>query len=304
MKNYIKSILPTVMCIVTLNTNAQVNQNPHSESTGLTIPKKFYKDTIDFSNVPKRITDKYPLSDQNNEGNWVLDKKASDEFNGKKVNENKWFPNNPKWKGRQPTFFAKENTTLKNGCAVMKTYKPEVGTLPEGYTHTAGFLVSKELFLYGYFEARLKPNNSPWVFGFWMSNNERDWWTEIDICENCPGVAANRHDLNSNVHVFKAPADKGDVKKHISFPAKYYIPFELQKDFHVWGLDWSKEYIRLYIDGVLYREIENKYWHQPLRINVNNESNKWFGALPDDNRMDAEYLIDYVRVWKKKYYII
>ena len=107
MKNYIKSILPTVMCIVTLNTNAQVNQNPHSESTGLTIPKKFYKDTIDFSNVPKRITDKYPLSDQNNEGNWVLDKKASDEFNGKKVNENKWFPNNPKWKGRQPTFFAK-----------------------------------------------------------------------------------------------------------------------------------------------------------------------------------------------------
>ena len=72
--------------------------------------------------MPKRITDKYPLSDQNNEGNWVLDKKASDEFNGKKVNENKWFPNNPKWKGRQPTFFAKENTTLKNGCAVMKTY--------------------------------------------------------------------------------------------------------------------------------------------------------------------------------------
>ncbi len=55
MKNYIKSILPTVMCIVTLNTNAQVNQNPHSESTGLTIPKKFYKDTIDFSNVPKEL---------------------------------------------------------------------------------------------------------------------------------------------------------------------------------------------------------------------------------------------------------
>jgi hypothetical protein len=37
-----------------------------------------------------------------------------------------------------------------------------------------------------------------------------------------------------------------------------------------------------------------------LRINLNNESNKWFGALPDDNNMDSEYLIDYVRVWNKK----
>ena len=70
------------------------------------------------------------------------------------------FPNNPKWKGRQPTFFAKENTTFEDGCCVMRTYKPEAGSLPEGYTHTAGFLVSKELFLYGYFEARLRPNDS------------------------------------------------------------------------------------------------------------------------------------------------
>lgn len=300
MKNYLIYLLAAVSCTTVADLKAQVSTKTGNETTKLIIPKKFYKDSIDFSNAPKRLNNKYPLSDQKNEGGWVLNKKASDEFKGKKLNEERWFPNNPKWKGRQPTFFAKENTTFENGCCVMRTYKPEAGTLPEGYTHTAGFLVSKELFLYGYFEARLRPNDSPWVFGFWMSNNERDWWTEIDICENCPGNPVNRHDLNSNVHVFKAPADKGDIKKHIDFPSKYYIPFELQKDFHVWGLDWSKEYIRLYIDGILYREIENKYWHQPLRINLNNESNKWFGALPDDNNMDSEYLIDYVRVWNKK----
>ena len=244
MKNYLIFLL-TASCTTAVDLNAQVCTKTGNESTELTIPEKFYKDSIDLSNAPKRLNNKYPLSDQKNEGGWVLNPKASDEFKGKKLNEERWFPNNPKWKGRQPTFFANENTTFENGCCVMRTYKPEAGSLPEGYTHTAGFLVSKELFLYGYFEARLRPNDSPWVFGFWMSNNERNWWTEIDICENCPGNPANRHDLNSNVHVFKAPADKGDIKKHINFPAKYYIPFELQKDFHVWGLDWSKEYIRL-----------------------------------------------------------
>lgn len=76
--------------------------------------EKFYKDSIDFSNAPKRLNNKYPLSDQKNEGGWVLNKKASDEFKGKKLNEERWFPTNPKWKGRQPTFFAKENTTFEN----------------------------------------------------------------------------------------------------------------------------------------------------------------------------------------------
>ena len=46
-----------------------------NETTELTIPKKFYKDSIDFSNAPKRLNNKYPLSDQKNEGGWVLNKR-------------------------------------------------------------------------------------------------------------------------------------------------------------------------------------------------------------------------------------
>ncbi|MEM6829356.1 MAG: glycoside hydrolase, partial [Bacteroidota bacterium] len=41
---------------------------------------------------------------------------------------------------------------------------------------------------------------------------------------------------------------------------------------------------------------ENTHWHQPLTINLNNESNKWFGALPDE-RTDREYRVKYLRVW-------
>ena len=142
--------------------------------------------------------------------------------------------------------------------------------------------------------------DAPWVSGFWMTNVSKDWWTEIDICENAPGVEWNRHDLNSNVHVFRAPADKGNVTEHFARSKKFYVPFELQADYHVWGLEWNEEVIRFYLDGVLFREIENTHWHQPLEINLNTESNKWFGALPDDNRLNGEMKVKYVRVWQKK----
>lgn len=266
----------------------------------LTIPKKFYADTVDFSNAPVRLNNQFPLSDQENAGNWTMLKEYSDEFNGNKLDTRKWYPNNPKWKGRKPTYFHGSNVSLEHGNLVMRINQHGDEKLPEGYTHSAGFIKSKHKFLYGYFEALLKPMDAPWVTGFWMTNVGKDWWTEIDICENCPGVAENRHDLNSNLHVFKAPADKGNVKEHFARSAKYYIPFELQKDYHVWGLEWDEDYIRFYIDGVLFREAKNTHWHQPLEVNFNNESNKWFGALPDDNRLNELYKVDYFRVWQKE----
>lgn len=87
MKNYLIYLLAAVSCTTVADLNAQVSTKTGNETTELTIPKKFYKDSIDFSNAPKRLNNKYPLSDQKNEGGWVLNKKASDEFKGKKLNE-------------------------------------------------------------------------------------------------------------------------------------------------------------------------------------------------------------------------
>jgi len=182
---------------------------------------------------------------------------------------------------------------------VIRVNKHGDEELPNEFTHTTGFIKSKKKFLYGYFEAEVKLMDAPWVSGFWMTNVGKDWWTEIDICENAPGLYYNRHDLNSNIHVFRSPKDQGDVKEHFSRTKKYYFPDELQQDYHVWGLEWTPEVIRFYIDGVLFREAENTHWHQPLEVNFNCESNKWFGALPDDNRLDGEYHVKYFRTWEK-----
>jgi len=263
-----------------------------------TRPPKNYADSLDFAKAPVRKTTDLPLSDQSNIGGWQLDKSLSEEFHGARIDEQKWYPNNPKWKGRAPTYFHGSNVSLEDEELVVRVNQHAEEVLPATFTHSTGFIKSKRRFRYGYIEAELKPMDAPWVSGFWLTNVGKDWWTEIDICENAPGVTWNRHDLNSNVHVFRAPADKGDVDAHFAISRKFYVPFELQQDYHVWGLEWTPEVIRFYLDGVLFREQENTHWHQALEININCESNKWFGALPDDSRLQGEMRAKYVRVWK------
>lgn len=267
-----------------------------------TKPKEKFTNLVDFTNAPKRVSNKLPLSDQKNTKEWVLSELFSDEFDSKKLNTKRWYPNNPGWKGRKPTYFHGSNVSLKDGELVFKINQHDEGVeLPEGYTHTAGFIKSKKKVLYGYFEAEMKLMDDTWVSGFWSSNNENGWWTEIDFCENSPATRNQQNDLNSNIHVFKSPEEYGGVKKHFNRNKKYKVPFNLHDDYHVWGIEWDEKYIRFYIDGVLFREAENTHWFQPLKINFNNESNKWFGALPSEkSKLDQEFRVKYFRYWSKK----
>ncbi|MGC6425349.1 MAG: family 16 glycosylhydrolase [Lentimonas sp.] len=265
----------------------------------LTIPPDGYNGTILSRDLIERENDLYPLSDQSNSRGWKLHQRFSDEFEGDSLNTDRWFRYNPQWRGRRPTQFHQSNVSVEDGELVLRINQHGDAALNNGYTHSSGFIKTKERILYGYFEMEAKLMDAPWVSGFWLYDVSRTWWTEIDICENCPGVKERRNDLSSNVHVFRSPPDQGNVKKHFSKTQKHYFPFELQKDYHVWGLEWDEEVIRFYIDGYMFREIENTHWYQPLTININNESNKWFGAVPDDNRTDGEYRVKYMRVWTK-----
>jgi beta-glucanase (GH16 family) len=270
-----------------------------AQAQELTIPEKYHAGDVSFADAPQRVNDDFPLSDQSNNKGWILVPELADEFEGEDLDNSKWYGNNPKWKGRKPTYFHGSNVSVEDGELVLRLNQHGDAVLPRGFTHTSGFIKSRERMLYGYVEAEMKLMDATWVSGFWMTHVDRDWWTEIDICENCPGVPANRHDLNSNVHVFKAPPDRGNVTEHFALPRKYRVPFELQTDYHVWGLEWDEEFIRFYLDGVLFREQPNTHWHQPLEINVNNESNKWFGALPDDKGIDEVFRVKYFRAWRR-----
>ena len=78
-------------------------------------PTKIWDRKGPLGETPKRITDAYPLSDQQNKGGWVKFEPLSDEFDGKDLDLKKWTRNLGWWKGRQPAPFSEKNVTVSDG---------------------------------------------------------------------------------------------------------------------------------------------------------------------------------------------
>ena len=115
----------------------------------LTVPPPGYTDVIKRSDLVQRENQQFPLSDQSNSGKWTLNAQFTDEFDGQTLDTKRWHPSNPSWKGREPTFFHKDNTRLEEGELVMSINQHGDTKLPKGYSHSSGFIKTKERILYG-----------------------------------------------------------------------------------------------------------------------------------------------------------
>jgi len=253
----------------------------------------------ELSPKPRYITDAFPLSDQNNTGNWKKYEPMSDEFDGAELDPNKWYPTIPTWLGRQPAFFYPGNVSVAGGQMHLAMKKQEVPEMPKdkGYhTYTSAAVQSKTKVKYGYFEVKAKPMKSHGSSSFWFYDSTPELWTEIDVFEIGGGAPGFERKYNMTVHVFQTPTEK----KHWSVNAEWSAPSDLADDYHVYGLEWDKEKIKWYFDGVLIRWVENTHWHQPLTLNFDSETMpEWFG-LPKDSDLPSTYSIEYVRAWKKE----
>jgi beta-glucanase (GH16 family) len=248
---------------------------------------------------PKQITSNFPLSDQTNQGGWEKYNVMSDEFEGTKLDQNKWYPVNPKWLGRQPAFFYSGNVTVSNSKLHLAMKKQEVPEMPKdkGYhTYTSAAVQSKTKVKYGYFEVKCRPMKSHGSSSFWFYENSPQLWTEIDVFEIGGGAPGFERKYNMNVHVFKTPTEKRHWSKH----GEWIAPKNLADNYHVYGLEWDKEILIWYFDGVPVRWIKNTHWHQALTLNFDSETMpNWFG-LPRDEDLPSTYSIEYIRVWKKR----
>jgi beta-glucanase (GH16 family) len=266
---------------------------------GQTTPPKSWVRIGLLGPIPARVTDTLPLSDQANEAGWQKYEIMSDEFDGTKLDPNKWYPTNPNWLGRRPAFFYPGNVSVRDGKLHLTMRKQEVPEMPKdkGYhTYTSAAVQSKSKVKYGYFEIKCRPMKSNGSSSFWFYDNTPDNWTEIDVFEIGGGAPGFESKYNMNLHVFKTPTQK----KHWSVHGEWIAPFKLADDYHVYGLEWDPDRIEWYVDGVLVRWVENTNWHQALTLNFDSETMpEWFG-LPRNEDLPSTYSIDYVRVWKRK----
>jgi beta-glucanase (GH16 family) len=263
-----------------------------------TRPTKIWNRTGPLGDTPQHVSDAHPLSDQENKGGWMKFEPMSDEFDGQELDLNKWNRGLYWWKGRQPALFRDRNVTVSDGKLHLTMRKEKVPEQFEklGYKdYTSAALHSKARSSYGYYEVKAKPMNSGGSSSFWFQVEDvPGWLTEIDVFEIGGNAKGFERKYNMNVHVFRTPKEQ----KHWSVGGVWVAPWRLADDYRVYGLEWTPEEIRYYVDGVLVRTVENTHWHQPLFMIFDSETMpKWFG-MPADDDLPSTYSVEYVRAWK------
>ncbi len=231
--------------------------------------------------------------------NWKILDEFSDEFDGNEVDSSKWYPLNPRWVGRPPSLFAKENVQIRGGKLVILGTKVDASDplYKKGTRYLTGTLKSQRPIRYGYFEIKGKVAASRISSAFWLYDHSQTTWTEIDVFEMC-GKPPCSEIYHTNAHA-RIVDNKSKVSIDNEWPEKFRTADLIKGAAFVAGLEWDSDWLRWYVDGKLIRQVRNIHWHSPLFIVIDSEVfTKWFGE-PDEDELPSEFVIDYVRVWQR-----
>jgi beta-glucanase (GH16 family) len=252
--------------------------------------------------LPRRVTEELPLSDQQNRGGWRKVEAMSDEFSGGRLDTNNWVLGIEGWRGRQPAWFNPTNVFVTNGQLRLVMRKEVVPKDLEkhGYhDYTSAALHHRTRTGFGYYEVKSRAMNSGGSSSFWFHQEDRKanpgWGTEIDVFELSGRNPRHDRRYYMTVHVTQTPHEK----RHWQVGTFWEAPSSFAEDFHVMGFEWGEKELRWYVDGVLVRTVENTHWHQPLLLTFDSETMpEWFG-MPNDVDLPSTFSVEYVRVWKK-----
>ncbi len=249
---------------------------------------------------------------------WVLVTDFSDEFNGSRLDSGKWWDFNPAWVGRKPAYFARENVMVKKGTLQLtaKSQNPTKVTVENKARgldkFTTAIVKSKNRIEYGYFEARCKSMKANVCNAFWLYDpldptqkyREGSYSEEIDIFEifGKPKMPEYNRFFWATLHRYETPYVESVVNKKKTKLSDYSktvkMPYEFYDDFHIFGLLWTPEILRWYVDGEMVWERTNDYFKNPLHIVFDAEIMEDWMGLPNINDLPSTFYIDFIRVWK------
>ncbi|MBF9254087.1 glycoside hydrolase family 16 protein [Pontibacter sp. 172403-2] len=220
-------------------------------------------------------------------------------------------------------WYQPENASIRDGVLVIAGKREKVkneffdssskdwrkNTEYAGYTSASINTSGKQAFLYGIIEVRARIDTAMGLWpAIWTLGESRAWPAngEVDIMEyyrveGQPTILANA----AWAHESKRAAwDEHKVslshflKKDPDWPEK----------FHVWKMDWTAGYIRLYLDDELLNEVDLSQIHNPDGFNPFHQPHYVLlnlaiganGGDPSTTDFPRKYEVDYVRVYQRK----
>ncbi len=229
---------------------------------------------------------------------------------GKAPDASKWVydlgigPGNDGWGNQELQYYTNrpENVALDGTGNLAITARRESYA---GRGFTSARLNTKGVFAqaYGRFEARIKLPWGPGIWpAFWMlgSNIDQVTWPqcgEIDIMEY-RGQEPNL--IHGSVH---GPGYSGGAAITKSYG---FINDRFDVDFHVFAVEWGKDFIDFYVDEVLYQRLKPEdapgewVYNQPFFIIMNIAVGGNFVGFPTSQTpFPQTMLVDYVKVYKE-----
>lgn len=223
-----------------------------------------------------------------------------DEFNGDQIDTKKWgFRLDSKMLSTQQ----KENISVKGGNLEIALRKETV----KGKNYTAGGVISRQTFVYGYYEARFKtPPVEGWHTAFWSMNHRFPGdppgprtLLELDFCEQDGG---DPHYFSFGV-INQFP----DKKKRQSWNAGRWVVEDApdtSAGFHVWSCEFTPETTRFFFDGRLTKELSSAgFPHDSMSVWLSVIASTLKGdRWVDESKLPNVVLCDYIRVYQHPKY--
>lgn len=192
------------------------------------------------------------------------------------------------------------------------TEKVPDDTIPQGpeiigYKYYGAELYSKESFLYGRFEARMKMAYAPGcissMFLYYNGSDNGEVWNEIDI----EVIGKSNKKFQSNIIT-------GTKDNRIQNQYYHKLPDGSVVDtlYHTYVIDWTPDYVSWSVDGTLIRkeeitkdtilrQVESLVKKESLRFNLwASESSGWVGLF-NEEKIPITQHIDYVKVYSYEY---
>ncbi len=222
-------------------------------------------------------------------------------------------------RNKEPQYYRPTNAVVRHGMLIIearrqrvanKQYRPGSKNWIHArkwahYTSASLTTLGKESWLYGRFEMRAKlPAGAGMWPAFWLLGTDvsKVGWPqcgEIDIME---WLGRQPRVIHGTVHwaAGATAAQKGRA---------FTLGSSAAEQFHTYRMDWSRRYIRFYVDGVQYFTYKistagkgpNNPFHRKMYVILNLAmGGNWAGPI-DNKALPAKYEIRYIRVYQKQH---